>query len=127
MVNSNGFFEATTFEAINSVFDRTDENKSFSLLTPGRCSFRGVAETIIKLQKLLELRSQNDIELHVKEVKKRRNRKKTGDIEYKFSDLDTHKKEINEELKKEGYNDLEDMVFRIELTNSENAEIPDTK
>ena len=50
-----------------------------------------------------------------------------GDNEYNLSDLYGHKNEIIEELKKAEYNDLEDMVFRMELTNSEIAEILDTK
>ena len=82
----------TSFEATNSVFNSNDENNSFSIITPGFWSSRGGAETIHKLQKFLELRSQNDIELHVEEVKKnRRNQMKIGDKEYKTSDLDTHK------------------------------------
>ena len=59
-----------SFEATNSVFKRTDGNRSFSTTTPGYWSSRGGAETNYKIQKLLELRSQNDHELHVQEVRK---------------------------------------------------------
>ena len=61
----------TSFESSNSVFNSTNENNSFSITTPGHWSSRGGAETINKLKKLLKLRSENDIELHVKEVEKR--------------------------------------------------------
>ena len=44
------------------------------------------------LKKLLELRSQNGIELHVKEVRKRGNQKKKGDNDCKLSEFDTKKK-----------------------------------
>ena len=85
--------------------------------------FQGGAETISRLQILLKLRSQNGIELHAKEVEKR------GLIttkELSYSDLDTHRNEIIEDLKFAEYNDLEDMVFRLELTFSEITEILDT-
>ena len=52
----------TYFEAINSAFKITDENNSFSFTTPSHSSSSGSAETINKLQKLLELRCQNDID-----------------------------------------------------------------
>ena len=57
----------TCFEATKSVFNTTDENKNFLISTPGYWSSRGGAEVINKLSNLLELASQNDIELHVKE------------------------------------------------------------
>ena len=63
----------TSFETTKSVLKITDENKSFLISTPVYWSSRGSAETIYKLQKFLELRPQNDIELHVEEVKKRGN------------------------------------------------------
>ena len=59
-----------SFEATNSVFKITDENRSFSTTTPGYWSSRGGAETNYKIQKLLEYISQNDHELHVQEVRK---------------------------------------------------------
>ena len=54
-----------------TVLNITDENNSFSFSTPGYWFSRCGAVTIHKLQKLLELRSQNDIKLHVEEVRKR--------------------------------------------------------
>ena len=61
----------TSFEATNSVFKITDENDSFSFSTPSYWMPEGGEEHITKLNVLLELRSESDIELHVKEVEKR--------------------------------------------------------
>ena len=70
--------------------------------------------------KLLELRSP---ELHVKEVRKRG--KKIGDKEYELSEFDTQKNEILEELKTAKYNDIEDLVYRMQLTYDEIIDILD--
>ena len=48
----------TTCEANNTAFNKTDENYSFSITTPGYWSYRGAADTIKKLKQLLGLRSQ---------------------------------------------------------------------
>ena len=117
----------TSFEATNSVFNIINENNSFALSTPRYRASRSGAEFIHKLQKFLELRSQNNIELHVKEVKTRGKQIKTGDKGYRLSDFDTQKNEILEELKNVEYNDLEVTVFRMELTDSEIEEILDVK
>ena len=82
----------TSFEATNSVVNITNENKSFSITTPCHCSSRGCAEIIHKLQKVLELRPENDIELHVKEAEKRGHEIKKKKNEYKLSEFDTQKK-----------------------------------
>ena len=58
----------TSCEATNSVFNKTDENKSFSFLTPGYRNSQDGEELINKLNSLLELRSENDKELHLEEV-----------------------------------------------------------
>ena len=60
----------TSFETMNSVFIKTDENNNFSISTPGHWNSENVEELIHKLNKLLELISENDIELLVKEVEK---------------------------------------------------------
>ena len=117
----------TSSETTNSVFNITDENKSFSITTPGYWCSRGGAGTIQKIQLLAELRSQNDVDLHVEELGKRVNQVKTGEREYKLLDLDTHKNKIYEELKNAEYNNLEDMVFRMELTYFEIGIIPPVK
>ena len=61
------------FEATNSVFNATDRNNSSyssSVTTPERWILEGGEQDINKLNEILELRSQNDIELHVKEAEK---------------------------------------------------------
>ena len=84
----------TSFSATNSVFNKTDKNNSFSISTSGYWSARGGLEIIQKLQKILELRSQKDIELQVEEVRKRGTQIKIADKEYKLPDVDAHKNEI---------------------------------
>ena len=98
----------TSFDATNSVFNITNENNSFSITKPIHWFSRGGGETIYKLQKLLQLRSENDIDLHVKEVEKRGNQIKIGDKSYKLSDLDSQKNERKDEFKNVEYNDLEE-------------------
>ena len=56
-------------------------------------SSRGGAEIINKREKLLKLRSQNGIELHVKEGRNRGKQIKIGDNEYELSDHDTQKRD----------------------------------
>ena len=53
--------------------------------------------------------------------------KKIEDKEYELSDFDTSKNEILEELKNEKYNDLEDSVYRFQLTYDEIIDILDLK
>ena len=62
----------TSFEATNSVFKLTNENNSLSTTTAGHWISKSAEKTIDELNKLLELRSQNDIELHVEQVRKKR-------------------------------------------------------
>ena len=81
-------------------------------------------KTINDLNKLLELKS---LELHVEEVRKRGNKIKIEDNEYKLSDFDTQKNEILEELKNVKYNDLEDLVYRMRLSYGEVMHILDYK
>ena len=58
----------TSFQATNSVFHKTDENNSFSITTPGHWTSNDGEETINRLNVFLELRSQNDFELHLEEL-----------------------------------------------------------
>ena len=78
----------TIFEVTNSVFKVSAENNSFSTTTPDHWYSRGGAGTFNRLQKILELRSQNIFELRVKEARKRGNQIKTGYNEYKLSDIE---------------------------------------
>ena len=70
----------------------------------------------------MELKS---LELHIDEVRKRGNKIKIGDNEYKLSDFDNQKHEILEELKKVEYNDPEDLVYRMRLSYDEIMDILD--
>ena len=78
----------SSFECTNSVFNITNENNSFSIIIPGHYETESAEKTIDELTKLLELRS---LELHVEEVRKRENKIKIGNNEYKLSDFDTQK------------------------------------
>ena len=78
----------SSFECTKSVFNNTNQNNSFSIIIPGHYQTE-FAEKIKDLNKLLELKS---LELHVKEVRKRGNKIKRGDNEYKLSEFDTRKK-----------------------------------
>ena len=68
----------TSFETTNSVFNLTDENNSFSVTIPGRWRIPNYLEGSVydELKNLLEVKSENDVGLHVGEVKKRGNEKK---------------------------------------------------
>ena len=112
------------FECTNSVFNITNENNSFSIIIPGHYETESAQRTIDELNNLLELRSQNGIELHVEQVRKK------GLIlinEYSLSSLGMFKNEILEELKNVKYNDLEDLVYRFKLTYDEIMNILDLK
>ena len=117
----------TSFETNTSVYNLSNENDSFSVTTPGHWTSKGGAETIEELQKLLELRPENDTDLHVKEVAKSGNQLLEADRKFKLSDLDSHRNEIIDELKNVEYNELADMVFRMELTYSEVEKVIDVE
>ena len=114
----------SSFEATNSVFNIINENNSFSIFIPGHWHSESAEKTIGELNKMLELNSQSSIELHVKEVRERGSQIKIGDKEYNLSDFVIIKKRT-EELKDIKINDLEDMVFRMELTYNENIDVLD--
>ena len=106
----------SSFECTNSVFIITNENNSFSIIVPGHYETESAKKTIDKLNKLLELRSQSGIEFHVEQVRKK------GVIlinDYSLSSLGMFKDEILEDLKNAKFNDLEDMVYRFQLTYDE--------
>ena len=114
----------SSFECTNSVYNITNENNSFSITIPGHWGTKSGEKTIDELNKLLELRS---LELQVKEVRKRGQQKINGDKEYKLSDFDTFKEEMPEELKNVKNKDLEDLVYRFQLTYEEIIDILDRK
>ena len=112
------------FECTNSVYNITNENNSFSIIIPGHYESESAQKTIDELNNLLELRTQNGIELHVEQVRKK------GLIlinDYSLSSLGMFKDEILEELKNVKYNDLEDLVYRFKLTYNEIMDILDLK
>ena len=114
----------SSFECTNSVFNINNENNSFSIIVPGHYETESDQKTIDELNKLLELRSQNGIELHVEQVRKK------GLIlinDYSLSSLGMFKDEILEKLKNVKYNDLEDMVYRFQLTYDEIIDVLDLK
>ena len=114
----------SSLECTNSVFNITNENNSFSIIIPGHYQNKSDEKTIDNLNKILELKS---LELHVEEVKKRGNKIKIADKEYKLSDFDNQKNKILEELKQVKYNDLEDLVYRMRLSYDEIVNILDLK
>ena len=114
----------SSFECTNSVYNITNENNSFSIIIPGHYRNKSDEKTIDELKKLLELRSENGIELHVEQVRKK------GLIlinDYSLSRLCMFKDEILEELKNVKYNDHEDLVYRFKLTYDEIMDILDLK
>ena len=114
----------SSFECANSVFNITDENNSFSIIIPAHWETEFAEKTIDEVNRLLELRS---LELHVNEVRKRGNIIKMGDKEYNLSDFDNQKYEIIEELKNVKYTDIEDLVYRMQLTYDEIIDVLDLK
>ena len=112
------------FDCTNSVYNFTNENNSFSIIIPRHYQNKSDEKTIDDLNKLLELKS---LELHVKEVQKRGNKIQIGDNQYKLSDFDTQKNEILEEFKNVEYNDLEDLVYRMQLTYDEIIDVLNLK
>ena len=89
LVEEGKWFSAlSSFECTNSVFNETNENNSYSITIPGHWQTKSDGKNIDELNKLLVLRS---LELHVKEVRKRGNKIKIRDREYKLSDFDTQK------------------------------------
>ena len=113
-----------SLECTNSVLNINNEKNSFSIIIAGHYENKFDEKTINELNKMLELKS---LELHVKEVRKRGNKIKIGDNEYKLSDFDTQIKDIFEDLRKVKYKDLEDLIYRIQLTYDEIIDLLDLK
>ena len=114
----------SSFECTNSVFNITDDNNSFSIIIPAHLETEIADKIIDELNRLLELRS---LELHVNEVRRRGNIIKIRDKEYKLSDFDNQKYDIFGELKNVKYNDLADLVYRMQLTYDEIIDVLDLK
>ena len=114
----------SSFECANSIFNITDDDNPFSIIIPGHYETEFAEKIIDELNRLLELRT---LELHVNEVRKRGNIIKIEDKEYKLSDFDNQKYEILQELKNVKYNDLADLVYRMQLTYDEIIDVLDLK
>ena len=114
----------SSFECTNSVFNITDDNNSFSIIIPAHWETEFAEKIIDEVNSLLEFIS---LDLHVNEVRKRGNKIKIGDKEYKLSDFDNQKYEIIEELKKAKYKDLRDLVYRMQLAYDEIIDVIDLK
>ena len=106
------------------MYNITNDNNPFSIIIPGHYQNKADEKTFDEINKLLELRS---LELHVKGVRKGGSKIKKVDNENKLSDFHTQKNEIVEELKNLKYNDLEDLVYRFQLTYDEIIDIFDIK
>ena len=83
-----------SFSATNSVFGITNENNSFSISKPGHWNSEDCEEFINRLKKV---RSEDDIELHVKEVQKRGTRKEVEKSGHSLAAFDQFKSEIHSE------------------------------
>ena len=83
----------TSFEAMNFVFIITDENTRFSFSSRRYSIPVGGEELFNKLKKLLEVRSQNYIELHGKNFEKRGTRIEIGNSRYNLAGFDHCKNE----------------------------------
>ena len=114
----------SSFECTSSVFNITNENNSFSTIIPGHYQTEFAEKMINVLNKLLDLKF---LGLHVEEVRKRGNKIQVGDNQYKLSDFDTQKNDILEEIRNVKYNDLKDLVYRVQLTYDEVLDILDLK
>ena len=114
----------SSFECKNSVFNITNENNSFSIIIPGHYQIEFAEKMINDLNNLFGLKS---LKLHVEEVRKRGNKLRIADKEYKLSDFDTQKTEILEELRNVKNNDLKDLVYRMQLNYDEIMDILDLK
>ena len=88
----------SSFKATNSVFNITSENNSFSISIPDQWIFKDSQELFNKLNNLLQFKSENDIELHVKEVEKRGTRIKIENSGYNSAGFDLFKGELLSEL-----------------------------
>ena len=117
----------TSFEAVNSVFEITKENNRLSISTPSNWFLKAAEELINELNKLLELRSQNEIELQIKELEERGVRIEIGTSGSNLTGFDHLKSEILAELRKVNEKDHEDMVYRTELTYGELIDKLDVK
>ena len=109
----------TSFEATNFVYKISDGSSSFSFSTWRHWYPQVGGEIFDKLIKSLELRSEEDIDLCLKEIEKRGTWIKLQNRGYFLAGFEYFESEILAELRRVKFNDLEDMVYRMELTYDE--------
>ena len=68
---SKSLLGVTSLECTNSVFIITNKNNSFAINITGHWNPKSAERIIHELNKLLDLKSKNNIDLHVQEVRKR--------------------------------------------------------
>ena len=107
----------TSFEATNSVFIITDKKTSFSISSLNYWVLVGGEELINNPKNLLEVRSQNGIELHGKDFEERGTRIEIGNGGYKLAGYDHCKSETLVELGRLNFKDLYNMVYRKKLND----------
>ena len=119
----------TSLEATNSVFNISNENKSFPFGVPGywRIPNYFLDGIIGKLKELLELRSQNDFDIQVKKFEKGVLEQKKENSGYNLAGFGRFKSEILAELRRVKHLDLEDLVYRMESTYDEIMDALDIK
>ena len=110
--------DMTLLEVYSSVFNVTEHNNIFTIYTPG---YWQDPDTTEELEELIEQRKSNEFELHVNEVNKRRLEIKVGLTSYQLSDLKdlSKRNEFFKALKVMKFNDLDDMVFTMNITYNE--------
>ena len=101
----------TFFETMNFIFIITDEKYSFSASTSSYWSPEFGENSTNKQIKLLVLRPQNDIELHLSDVEKGGTRIAKENSGFNLAGFDLFKNEKLAELKTVNYRFLEDMVY----------------
>ena len=114
----------SSLECTNSDFTITDENNSFSITPPGHWTSKSAEKTIDELNKLTDLRSENDIDLHVEQIWKR------GILlvnDYSLSSFGIFKNELLAEFKNVKYIGFEDMVYKYQRTYKEILNLSDLK
>ena len=112
----------SSLECTNSIFNITNKNNSFSIIIPGHYKTKFAEKGFNDLNEIYELKS---LELYVEELRKRGNKIKIGDNEYKLTDFANKKNEILEELRNVKYNDLRNLIYRMRLSFDEIIDILD--
>ena len=116
----------TSFETTNSFFNIIDEIKTLLFSTPNQWLPEGSREIVDKISDISMLKSENSIELNIREIEKRgRKMERLGhnldnpknkviaigaEIFY-LNDLDTRRNEILSVLKRINYHDFEVLVY----------------